>query len=44
MIDLRREYLVCILSLFFSLKSILERLKRDFDDSKIVSFQFNGKL
>ena len=30
--------------LVFSLKSLLERLKRDFDDSKIVSFQFTGKL
>ena len=28
----------------FTLKSLLERLKRDFDGSKIVSFQFTSKL
>ena len=28
----------------FTLKSLPERLKRDFDDSKIVSFQFTSKL
>ena len=28
----------------FTLKSLLERLKRDFDGSKIVSFQFTTKL
>ena len=26
------------------LKSLLERLKRNFDDSKIVSFQFTSKF
>ena len=30
--------------LVFRFKSLLERLKRDFDDSKIVSFQFKSKL
>ena len=28
----------------FTLKSFLEREKRDFDDSVIVSFQFTRKL
>ena len=28
----------------FTLKSLLEREKRDFDDSEIVSFQFTRKL
>ena len=28
----------------FTLKSLLERLKRDFDGSKIVSFQSTSKL
>ena len=38
MIDLRRESLVGRFEHFFSLKSLLERLKRDFADCKIVLF------
>ena len=42
MIDLRRQLLVGDLSMFFhSFKSLLERLKRDFDGSKTVSFYFS---
>ena len=44
MIDLKRQFLVDDLSMFFTLKSLLERLKRNFDGSKIVSFQFTSKL
>ena len=28
----------------FTLKSLLERLKRDFEGSKVVSFEFTSKL
>ena len=44
MIDLRRQFLVGDFEHVFTLKSLLERLKRDFDGSKIVSFQFTSKL
>ena len=43
MIDLRRQFLVGGLNVF-TLKSLLERLKRDFDDSKIVSVQFKRRF
>ena len=43
-IDLRRQILVGDLSMFFTLKSLLERLKRDFDGSEIVCFLFTSKL
>ena len=43
MIDLKRQFLVDDLSMF-TLKSLLERLKRDFDGSKLFFFQFTSKL
>ena len=43
-IDLRTQIFSWWFENFFTIKSLLERLKRDFDDSKIVSFQFTSKL
>ena len=36
--------IIIIIEHVFTLKSLLERLKRDFDYSKILSLQFTSKL
>ena len=41
MIDLKRQFLVDDLSMF-TLKSLLERLKRDFDGSKLFFFSLQA--
>ena len=43
MIDLKRQHLVEFEHVF-TLKSVPELLKRGFDNSKIVFFQFTSKL